>query len=387
MNIKRFTAPDMRRGIRQIREELGSEAVILSSHKVDAGVEIVAAIDYEEPAKALLSAPPSFVLKTQQRATDRADSEPNADISREMRAMRHLLESRLSRLTWNESARCSPLQAQAMRNLASLGLTPGLVDDIVRAIGPMSSYEQAWRQPLEVLIDRLPALDSEPIDNGGVFALVGPTGVGKTTAIAKLAARYTLRRGPGRVALVAADDYRIGARAQLSAYGEILGAPVHVAGDGAELKRTLDSLRRMDLVLIDTTGLGHRDVRMSEQLAAVSGAATEVEYLLTLAANAQPESLQASVEAFAALRPAACVLTKIDEAVVLGGALSTIITSALPLAYLCNGQRVPEDILEAAPRREWLLKAAAERIQHRGHGVDEEYMAKVFGEVSVHDHA
>ena len=136
--------------------------------------------------------------------------------------MRSLLESQLCRLSWNESARRSPLQAQAMRNLASLGLSTGLVEDIVRAVGPMSSYEQAWRQPLQLLIERLPVLDSEPLERGGVFALVGPTGVGKTTAIAKLAARFTLRQGPGRVALVAADDYRIGARAQLAAFGDDL---------------------------------------------------------------------------------------------------------------------------------------------------------------------
>jgi len=386
MNIKRFKAPDMRRGIRQIREELGTDAVILSNHKVDGGVEIVAAVDYEEPKKALLSAPPSFVMKADPSTARQADPGTSDDIRREMRAMRHLLESRLSQLTWNESARRSPLQAQAMRNLASLGLSASLVEDIVRAIGPMSTYEQAWRQPLELLVDRLPVLDSDPMEHGGVFALVGPTGVGKTTAIAKLAARYTLRHGPGRVALVAADDYRIGARAQLSAYGEILGTPVHVAGDGAELKRTLDSLSDTDLVLIDTTGLGHRDVRTSEQLAALSGDEMGVEHLLTLAANSQPECLQESVEAFAALRPVACVLTKIDEAVVLGGALSAVIASALPMAFLCNGQRVPEDIFAAGPRREWLLKAAAERIQHRGHGVDETYMATVFGEVSVHEH-
>lgn len=386
MNIKRFTAPDMRRGIRQIREELGSEAVILSSHKVDAGVEIVAAIDYVEPARSMLSAPPSFVLNAGPPAAGSEGGGLSGDIGREMRAMRHLLESRLSQLTWNESARRSPLQAQAMRNLASLGLTPGLVDEVVRAIGPMSTYEQAWRQPLDMLRERLPVLEDDLIEGGGVFALVGPTGVGKTTAIAKLAARHTLRNGPGRVALIAADDYRIGARAQLSAYGEILGAPVHIASDGAELKRVLDALRAMDLILIDTTGLGHRDVRMSQQLAALSGDGMAVEYLLTLAANAQPECIQESIDAFAPLRPVACVLTKIDEAVVLGGALSALVASALPMAYLCNGQRVPEDILAAGPRREWLLKAAAERIQHRGHGVDEDYMATVFGEVSVHEH-
>lgn len=376
MKIRRFSAADMRQAIRKVREEIGPEAVILSSHNVDDGVEIVAAIDYQEPQVAV---PPPVAPAPAAPAS--------ADIKREMQAMRSLLETHLSRLSWNERARRTPIQAQAMRNLSSLGLGSDLVDEILTDCDALSSYDDAWRLPLARLVQRLAVTDTDLAEEGGIIAVVGPTGVGKTTAIAKLAARHTLRHGAGQVALVAADDYRVGARAQLTAFGEIIGAPVYVAGDGAELKRVLDSLGSVPLVLIDTTGLGHRDARISAQLAALAGQEFPIRHLLALSANSQVESLQETIEAFAPLGLAGCILTKIDEAVVLGGALTAIIRSGLPLAYLCNGQRVPEDIRYAAPRREWLLKAAAERIESGRYNVDEDYMASHFARESTHERA
>lgn len=378
MKIRRFSADDMRQAIRRVRDELGPEAVILSSHNVDDGVEIVAAIDYEESGQiAQLPVAPAAA----------APEPASADIRREMRAMRSLLETHLTQLSWNERARRTPIQAQALRNLSSLGLNSALVEEVLAGCDPLDSYDDAWRLPLSELVERLPVTDTDLAEDGGIIALVGPTGVGKTTAIAKLAARHTLRHGPGQVALVAADDYRVGARAQLTAFGEIIGAPVYVAADGAELKGVLDSLSSVPLVLVDTTGLGHRDARISAQLAALAGQDFPIHHLLALSANSQAESLQETIEAFAPLGLAGCVLTKIDEAVLLGGALSAIIRSRLPLAYLCNGQRVPEDLRYAAPRREWLLKAAAERIESGRYNVDEGYMASHFARESVHERA
>lgn len=379
MKIRRFSAADMRQAIRRVRDELGPDAVILSSHNKDDGVEIVAAIDYQETEAPVRVPAMPVAAETAQPAA------PSGEIRREMQAMRHLLESHLSRLSWNEQARRTPVQAQAMRNLSSLGLSSDLVEEILDDCAPLGSYDDAWRVPLAALVERIPVCDADLAEEGGILALVGPTGVGKTTAIAKLAARHTLRHGAGQVALVAADDYRIGARAQLTAFGEIIGAPVYVAADGAELKGVLDSLRGVHLVLVDTTGLGHRDVRISAQLGALAGMDFPIQHLLALPANAQPESIQETVEAFAPVGLAGCVLTKIDDAIVLGGALTAVMRSDLPLAYLCNGQRVPEDIFHAAPRREWLLKAAAERIQSGRYNVGEDYMARHFAKESLHE--
>ena len=378
MKIRRFSADDMRQAIRRVRDELGPQAVILSSHNVDDGVEIVAAIDYQDSEQ---------MVQLPAAPTPAAPESASGEIKREMQAMRSLLESHLTQLSWNERARRTPIQAQAMRNLSSLGLSSDLVEEILAGCGPLNSYDDAWRLPLSELVQRLTVTETDLAEEGGIIALVGPTGVGKTTAIAKLAARHTLRHGAGQVALVAADDYRVGARAQLTAFGEIIGAPVYVAADGAELKRVLDSLSSVPLVLVDTTGLGHRDARISAQLAALAGQDFPIHHLLALSANNQTESLQETIEAFAPLGLAGCVLTKIDEAVVLGGALTAVIRSRLPLAYLCNGQRVPEDIRYAAPRREWLLKAAAERIESGRYNVDEHYMASHFARESLHERA
>ena len=237
MNIKRFTAPDARRAIRKVRDELGSDAVILSNRRVGDEVEIVAAMDYEGGASRPAGPLPDEVRPLVAATATRHAPEPVGDIRREVAALRDLLETELGRLGWNERARRTPLQAQAMRNLSSLGLTPDVVVEVIAALSPLASFDDAWAQPLDEVIRRIPVLDEDVIARRGIVALVGPTGVGKTTAIAKLAARFTIRHAPASLALVTTDGYRVGAREQLQAFGRILGAPVHVAADGHELRR------------------------------------------------------------------------------------------------------------------------------------------------------
>ena len=215
------------------------------------------------------------------------------------------------------------------------------------------------------------------------MAVVGPTGVGKTTTIAKLAARYALNRGAQDIALVTMDTYRIGAREQLKTFGRILGTPVYEASDAASLSDTLRGLADKGLVLIDTAGMGQRDLRLARELACLADADQDIQVLLAMPANAQTEAMQEIVDAFLTANPAACILTKIDEASSLGGAFSVLIRSGLPLAYVTNGQRVPEDLHFARSRQAWLVKAAVELMRRRVAPVSEDYMAHNFGEVAV----
>jgi flagellar biosynthesis protein FlhF len=241
--------------------------------------------------------------------------------------------------------------------------------------------EQARYLPLGMLSRCVAVSDRAQSDRGGVTALVGPTGVGKTTTIAKLAARAVMRHGAGQVALVSTDHFRIGAAAQLEHYGRLLGVRVYPAYDAQSLRQVLELLRGCHTVLIDTAGVAGHDARLAEQLATLedfNGEAGELRSCLVLAANAQSQSLEEAVRAYLPLKPQACILTKLDEAPSLGGALSVLIRHRLALDYTTDGQRVPEDIANADAR---VLVCRAAKVLKGGHAsiADDAVLAERFG--------
>jgi flagellar biosynthesis protein FlhF len=399
MKIRRFVASDIREAMRQVREALGPDAVILETQRVEGGIELSAAVDYEPPATPAAAggtasyaavaadsgagrpaplAPPVAASATPHLADDREFR----NLREEVRTLRDLLETQLSRLAWNDGVRRNAAAATTMRNLTRIGLTPDVVRDIVATLGADLTARTAWSAPLRLLEASIPACEDDLIAAGGVFAVVGPTGVGKTTTIAKLAARYALQGRPEDVALVTTDTFRIGAREQLETFGEILGAPVYQAGDSNRLAEVLALLSSRKLVLIDTAGMGQRDLRLARQLSWLAAADARVKVLLALPANTQTAGLQEIVEAFMVARPSACILTKTDEATSLGGALSALVRSRLPLAYVANGQRVPEDLHCAGPRRTWLVKSALE-LMSGDTGINDDFMAEQFAEVDI----
>ena len=220
---------------------------------------------------------------------------------------------------------------------------------------------QAWSLVLELLTDQLMISDDNLLSRGGVVALVGPTGVGKTTPIAKLAARYAMEYGAEHIALVTTDSYRIGAHEQLATYGRILGCPVRAAKDADELAAVLYQLRHKHFVLLDTAGMGQRDLRLTEQLNTLMQTQGErIRSLLVLPATAQRSVLQETVEHFRRIPLSGTILTKLDESLSLGEVMSVTIQNALPISYITDGQRVPEDIRIAS--RENLVKRAAELL-------------------------
>ena len=211
--------------------------------------------------------------------------------------------------------------------------------------------------------DALPLAQTDITDRGGVFAFVGPTGVGKTTTIAKIAARFVLRHGVDALGLVSTDTYRIGARQQLSNYARILRAPLHVAETSEELRRILDGFQSKKLVLIDTAGMSQRDVRLANQFATLRVEGHRVEPVIVLSAGADRGCLAEALRVFQSANPESLVITKLDEAAALGGVLSLAIRAGLPIAYLSDGQRVPEDLHLAAPKRFWLMHNAVKLTQ------------------------
>lgn len=329
------------------------------------------------PAKGHDSMPtgtPSYATAPDGKAVGGSTVEPQvAQLMAEMQSIKSLLERQLAGFAWGELSRQNPAQAMLLAELLDAGfssaLTRRLVDEMPREIA--SADGRKWLASAINRRLRTLAGDTDIIDQGGVFALVGPTGVGKTTTTAKLAARCVVRYGAEKLALLTTDGYRIGAHEQLRIYGRILGVPVHVVRDSEDLRRTLVELRDKHMILIDTVGMSQRDRMVAEQAAMLTRAG-EVKRLLLLNAGSRGDTLDDVIRAYSGEDLAGCILTKIDEAASLGPALDAVIRHGLLLAYVANGQRVPEDM--HLPNRNYLLhralKLPAENSPHRLQGDD-----------------
>lgn len=428
MKIKRFFASDIRQALRQVREALGSDAVILSNKKVDGGIELVAAIDYDasafmpqaEPAPdrsctptqitpkgshtenpnrlhnsikasvALLKesglkapGPTQTPVKTSTPKVEWSQDPILVEMRQEMKALRRMLENDLSGLSWRELGDHRPGTQDLFRRLMSLSISPDICSQLVESVAHVETVDQAWRKALYYLAAKLETVGDDLLDQGGIFALIGPTGVGKTTTIAKLAARFALRHGHRQVALVSTDNYRIGAQEQLNTYARILDVPVRSAGTREELAVALNALKGKRLILIDTAGMSQRDVRLSEQLSLLDVAGQGVQSFLTLSAATDYSSMGQAIAAFGAAKPAACILTKIDEAGSLGGALSALIHQSLPLAFMTDGQKVPEDLHLA---RSHTLVSKAVACSGGGGEYSDEYLALALGGARANAH-
>ncbi len=288
----------------------------------------------------------------------------------EMASIKALLERQLAGFAWGELSRHEPTRALVLSEMLDAGFSGQLSRKLIADLPPELTPDDARKWLKGAVNRRLRTLgeDNDIIERGGVFALVGPTGVGKTTTTAKLAARCVVRYGADKLALLTTDGYRIGAHEQLRIYGRILGVPVHVVRDGEDLRHTLADLRDKHMVLIDTVGMSQRDRMVAEQ-AAMLMQAGEVNRLLLLNATSRGDTLDDVVRAYAGEDLAGCIITKMDEAASLAPAIDVAVRHGLLLTYVANGQRVPEDLY--LPNRNYLLhrafKLPTESSPHRLH--------------------
>ncbi len=264
---------------------------------------------------------------------------------KEMASIRKLLEHQISGLMWQEVERREPMRALLIKELKKLGFDDAFADQLAGLIPEDMSIHQAMAQLAEVLTAQLKISEDEILRQGGAVALLGPTGVGKTTTIAKLAARFAMKYGAEQVALITTDNYRIGAHEQLQTYGRIMGCPVRQVRDAEELANALYQFRHRRLVLIDTAGVGQRDIRLTEQLdTLVKNAKVRIRSYLVMSATSQRRVMQEAVDHFRRIPLSGCILTKLDESLNLGEVINVCIQNALPISYITDGQRVPEDI-------------------------------------------
>lgn len=453
MKIKRYLDTDMRKVLRRVREDQGPDAVILSNRRTDEGIEVIAAIDYDEsillqtlgsqpgPAAFRAIAEPADTQVSPEHADADADADADAqddtsieaavdldadldadvdagvdavavvaaDLHRiesnrsgqaglkrsssggeslefmrsELSSLRNLMESQLSELVWKGEAKRSPVRAQILRNLARIGIAPDIAAIVISRLSSLPQTNQVWRAPLGELVELLPVKEDRLLSDGGTVAMIGPTGVGKTTSIAKIAARYALAHGTDDIALVCADAYRIGAKEHLAAFGRIIGAQVHSVGQSGDLGDLLTSLRSKKLILIDTDGVSQRDTNLLHRLADYRRYSDRIDFYLTLSATSQESGLDETIRRFGELPLAGAVISKIDEAGQLGCVMNALIRHELPAIWLSDGQRIPDDIHEAARKRLWLVKQAISCMTASTPRIDERLMAERYAQASV----
>lgn len=402
MQVKRFFAADMRTAMKLVRDELGADASIIANRRVAGGVELTAALDYQAPAAPARQANPALeaeLRKTQakiasaqaelatrgkpevrgdrqlfgaapaepasrpaaaplpaQAASERVDQHALEAMRFELHGLRELIEVQLGSIAWGQLQSHRPQQANLWRRLQRMGLSAELCKSLLERVGQISEPRQAWRMLLAHLAHAIRTPQQEPMEEGGVIALVGPAGMGKTTTLAKLAARYVLKYGAQHIALVSLDSYRIGAQEQLKTLGRILDVPVTLVDPGQSLTQALAPLARKKVVLVDTAGLPANDPALRMQLEALGSRAIKAKNYLVLAATSQDQVLKAAYHSYKRCGLSGCILTKLDEAASLGEVLGLAIGQRLPVAYLTDGPRIPDDI--QVPRSHQLVSRA-----------------------------
>ncbi|WP_122522077.1 flagellar biosynthesis protein FlhF [Pseudomonas viridiflava] len=433
MQVKRFFAADMRQAMKLVRDELGAEAAIIGNRRIAGGVELTAALDYKLSALAPrvpnmeledeLRKTQSRIVSAQAELNNRSDSDASVNLQlfsgksisatdthieptleepprpfayapapaaepaggqrafesmrSELNGLRELLEVQLGSLAWTQLQGSRPQQANLWRRLQRVGLSGPLSRDLLSMIPDIDEPRQAWRMLLAHLARMIAVPDVEPLEEGGVIAMVGPAGMGKTTTLAKLAARYVLKYGAQNIALVSMDSFRIGAQEQLKTLGRILNVPVTHVDPGQSLAQALEPLLRKRVVLIDTAGLQASDPALRMQLESLAGRGIKSRNYLVLATTSQKQVLKAAYHSYKRCGLAGCILTKLDETASLGEVLSLAISHELPVAYLTDGPRIPDDL--HIPRRHQLVsRAVSVQMQDEP---SEEAMADMFADL------
>ncbi len=407
MKIKRYQANDMRSAIRIVRNELGSDAVILSNQRVGNQTEVIAAIDYDESllADSVITnedvvAPETnmnrskfdddlkytrnlqnnvelnerdFILpekiekeliaKIEKGLTDKLKSNKQenllakqdmkspvvpamTDMKKQIKELRSLLITQFTGISENNKKNDNPLRATILKRLVDFGLSNHLANKISAHTDINKDFEYNWHHSLALISHQIKVTKDDILTSGGIVALIGSTGVGKTTSIAKLAAQFILRHGKNSVALVSTDSYRIAAHEQLRTFSRILNVPMYVATDSSQLKTVLNVVQDKKLVLIDTAGLNKYDKNICNDFKKIKNKQTISTYIVH-AVNSQRSVIDDVCNSLSDVDIKGCILTKLDETTDFGGALSVCIEKNIPVAYFSDGQKIPENLHEA----------------------------------------
>jgi flagellar biosynthesis protein FlhF len=268
-------------------------------------------------------------------------------VTKDLKSLRSTLDNKLSTINFShhsQNPNSTPIRSELLQKLARMSVSKKLSIKIANRFANHTNFDFVFTQAQELLAKVLPITSDDLLEMGGVVALVGPTGVGKTTSVAKIAAQFTLKHGANQVALITTDNYRIAAHEQLNTYGRILNIPVKVASSAEELKQLIQGFSDKKLVLIDTAGMSQRDMKLIEQINTLKENDFHIKSYLVMSAATEYKAMNEIIDAFHIFKPQAAILTKLDEAATIGSALSSLIEHNLALSFITNGQQVPEDM-------------------------------------------
>ncbi|ASP40574.1 flagellar biosynthesis protein FlhF [Bacterioplanes sanyensis] len=373
MKVKRITAVNMQQALRQVTQELGSDAVILSSKKVDHGFEVVAATDYQSGdagAQAEVERQLNLQRELEQTrqqlrpspaADDSAHRQREQSVREQFTQPKAFDDAELKRMTgelkelknWLVSHQGSPWdsdrpmtwqQSQLWQRCQDVGIEPAWADRVVSRLRPQDSVDDSWREALQLMQQDLPVQGLPWLERGGRYALLGPTGAGKTTTIGKMAAQFVIRHGAESVVMITLDNYRIAAHDQLKTFAKILGVRCLRAPQDGSLPELLKKVAKAKLVLIDSAGLASQDTHFKEQLSMLKACGNTVKKLLVLPLTSQGRCLQENYEHFKSASLHGCIFTKLDECFCLGPAMSVAALTGLPLTLVTDGPHIPDDV-------------------------------------------
>ncbi len=385
MKLKKFVGKNSRELLQLVKDELGEDAVVITTRHVRDEIEILATSgDDIAPTETMFSEQArkqpvttadlvkersqkwqdetQFRTESQAVPTEQAaaaiktisaidhhqerqsNHEEQTKVLGEINNLKSLIASQMAMLTWRDTVHKNPVKAEIWETLKSSGFSPLFARKVVQKLDETLTFEQALEWTTRVLIRNIPSVqkNEDLVSVGGTYALVGPTGVGKTTTTAKLAARCVIKYGNDSVGLITTDSFRIGAQDQLRIYGKILGVQVYTAQTQEDLRSLRQTLQRKRLVLIDTVGMAQRDARIPHQTQMLKD--TEVKRIILLNGASQSETLEDVARHYKVGGLEGCILSKLDEAVKLGGVLDIAIRHKLPIHFLATGQQVPEDL-------------------------------------------
>lgn len=387
MKLKKYSASDMRQALRMVREEQGPDAVIVSNRSVGDRVEITVAIDFEpepQPAARQLAASTSpsglqgfrDLLERQQGVDESQDGAAGERVNEELRTLRRMLETQLAALAWNDLTRRAPLATELLRELTEIGFTRDVAAQVADALPPSVDFQAARRLAIARLADQLQTTGDRWADYGGIVAFVGPPGSGKSSAVAKLAARWVMRHGNAELVLIGADRERLGAADEISQLGRLLGVRSYLCDAPDQLPELLARCGRARLILIDTAGAGAREAQLASLSEGLVAAHPELELAITVSACMQSGAIEHVLDVLRHGTRRSCVFTHLDECASLGGALSAVIRARLPVAYVCEGRRIPDDLRVA--RALDLVSTAVLLAEKLGATADEDLLTRRF---------
>ncbi|MCF6202559.1 MAG: flagellar biosynthesis protein FlhF [Methylococcaceae bacterium] len=319
------------------------------AEKVDLVSKNKAVVTKPKPAVKKIASPDAakqFSFETmKEEKTEPAVSESFMQEMRdEIKSLKAVFNTKLSEASWAQGVKSNPVRVDLLHKLSEMEISKQLAIKIANRLDSHKNSRLAFKKAKDMLSKVLPISNDNLLEDGGIVALVGPTGVGKTTTIAKLAAKYILKYGSGSVALITTDNHRVGAHEQLNTYAKLLDVPMQVATNADELRKHINHFNDKQLILIDTAGMSQRDMRLADQIQTLQQHEVPIKTYLVMSASTQQKAINEIIRVFKVFEPEASILTKLDETVALGSTLSVIIEHQLPIAFMTNGQQVPEDI-------------------------------------------